>query len=235
MTYGDMMSLLLAFFVIIVAMSEIKEEEKFLEVMQSIRTAFGYVGGMGTVPTNNPPEVSMLKRLENIVIPQRIKEVSESDEKGIEGKRFRVTEVHDGVEIQIGGSLAFDRFQAELKPEAVEKLALLAEQLKGTNNKIEIRGHATLELLPPDSPFKDQRHLSYARAEAIGVILAEMGLRDRRFTYVAVGTSEPMKSQAYDEDRLAKNRRVEIIVKESLVSDYEGEPISFEESENDAQ
>ena len=44
-----------------------------------------------------------------------------------------------------------------------------------------------------------------------------------------------MKSQAYDENRLAKNRRVEIIVKESLISDYEGDPISFEESQNDAQ
>jgi chemotaxis protein MotB len=142
--------------------------------------------------------------------------------------------VRDGVEIQIGGSLAFARFGAEVKMEAVSKLSLLAEQLKGTNNKIEIRGHATLEPLPPDSPFKDQRDLSYARAKAIGAKLSELGLRDRRFTFVAVGTAEPLKSQAYDEDRMAKNRRVEIVVKESLVSDYEGEPISFEESQNDA-
>ena len=38
-TYGDMMTLLLCFFVIIVAMSEIKKEEKFRQVLESIRQA----------------------------------------------------------------------------------------------------------------------------------------------------------------------------------------------------
>ena len=40
-TYGDMMTLLLCFFVIIVSMSEIKKDEKFLQVLESIRSAFG--------------------------------------------------------------------------------------------------------------------------------------------------------------------------------------------------
>ena len=39
-TYGDMMTLLLCFFVIIVSMSEIKKDERFQEVIESIRSAF---------------------------------------------------------------------------------------------------------------------------------------------------------------------------------------------------
>ena len=41
-TYGDMMSLLLCFFVIIVSLSQFKEEQRFHAVMDSIKKAFGY-------------------------------------------------------------------------------------------------------------------------------------------------------------------------------------------------
>ena len=42
MTYGDMMSLLLCFFVMIVSLSKIKEEELFRAAADSIRKSFGY-------------------------------------------------------------------------------------------------------------------------------------------------------------------------------------------------
>jgi flagellar motor protein MotB len=45
-TFGDMMSLLLCFFVIIVSMSEIKKDERFQVVMESLRKAFGNTGEM---------------------------------------------------------------------------------------------------------------------------------------------------------------------------------------------
>ncbi len=47
-TYGDMMTLLLCFFVILVSMSELRQETRFKKVMESIRQAFGYKGGIGT-------------------------------------------------------------------------------------------------------------------------------------------------------------------------------------------
>ncbi len=40
-TYGDMMSLLLTFFIILVSMSELKQDHKFQRVMKSVRQAFG--------------------------------------------------------------------------------------------------------------------------------------------------------------------------------------------------
>jgi len=54
-TYGDMMTLLLCFFVIIVALSEIKEDERYRAVVESLQEAFGYRGGVGTAPTETPP------------------------------------------------------------------------------------------------------------------------------------------------------------------------------------
>ena len=83
-TYGDMMSLLLCFFVMLVAMSEIKEEDKFKDVVQSMQEAFGFVGGMGRVPTLDPPTVSLLQKLENIVVPREVNKIGDSHQEGVE-------------------------------------------------------------------------------------------------------------------------------------------------------
>ena len=41
-TFGDMMSLLLTFFIMLFGMSEIKQEQKFQALMESLRHQFGY-------------------------------------------------------------------------------------------------------------------------------------------------------------------------------------------------
>ena len=49
-TFGDMMSLLLVFFIALVAMSEIKKD-KFQQALESLRRAFGgFDAGIGTMP-----------------------------------------------------------------------------------------------------------------------------------------------------------------------------------------
>ena len=116
-TYGDMMSLLLCFFVALVAMSSpSKEDEKFQDVMNSIREAFGYVGGMGTVPSLNAPRVSLIQQLETIVIPNKPKNRGDSDHTGLDGRHTRIAKVREGLEITVGGQVTFDRFSAQLKP-----------------------------------------------------------------------------------------------------------------------
>ena len=69
-TYGDTMTLLLCFFVIIVSMSEVKKDEKFQQVVESIRKAFGgYVGNIGALPIENTPTGSLLQRLLEVEVP----------------------------------------------------------------------------------------------------------------------------------------------------------------------
>ena len=117
-TFGDLMSLLLTFFVLLLSLSEIKSEQKFQDVMQSIRAAFGYVGGIGAIPTTVPPKISLVKRLETIVIPKKPRNIGDSEDEGIEGKVFRVTDVREGLQITVCGKEAFDRFSAKIPPES---------------------------------------------------------------------------------------------------------------------
>ncbi|MGB0714397.1 MAG: OmpA/MotB family protein [Phycisphaerae bacterium] len=226
-TYGDAMTLLLCFFVIIVSMSEVKKDEKFQQVIESLRAAFGgYQGAPGAVPTQNVPNNVLIQRLQELEVPIHTNKKGDSDEEGIHGKKVRVTDVRDGIEVVIGGLISFERFSATLKPEARDLLAQTAQRIRGYNTKILVRGHATKERLPLDSVYDDARDLSYARAKAVADELVRQGIRPVRLMLVAVGDAEPLVRQAYTEPRRAKNRRVEILVTEDLISDREGSSLA---------
>lgn len=218
-TFGDMMSLLLCFFILLAAFSELKKDEEFQRVITAVNEAFGYSGGVGFMPVDDPPLRSMIQILEALAVKQlKEPDISESPDKAIEGKQTRVSQVRDGLMFTIGGALVFEPGQADLKPEAKEELSRIARILRGRDNKIEVRGHAAKKLLPPGSPFKDLRDLSYFRAKAVAdYLMSEGGIPPERFVVDARGDTEPMAARRYAEDAQAVNRRVEIIMTEVTV------------------
>ncbi|MCH9032959.1 MAG: flagellar motor protein MotB [Planctomycetes bacterium] len=233
-TYGDTMTLLLCFFVIIVSMSEVKKDEKFQQVVESIRKAFGgYVGNVGALPIEHTPTGSLLQKLLEVEVPT-LKDITRGDTEveGIDGKKFRVTNVRDGIEVVVGGTITFPRFSAVLMGEGRELIAKTAERIRGYNTKILIRGHATREALTEDSLYLDARDLSYARARAVMHELEANGVRNIRLIPVALGKTEPLVRQAYTEQRRALNRRVEILVTEDLIDDYAGSTLVDEMKES---
>lgn len=159
-------------------------------------------------------------------MPVRTEKMGDSEEEGIHGKKIRVTNVRNGIEVVVGGRITFERFSATLLPEGRALVAKTAERLRGYNTKILIRGHATREPLPEDSIYEDARDLSYARARAVADELEKNGVRCIRMTLVTVGNTEPLVRQVYTEERRALNRRVEILVTEDLVEDYAGSTLA---------
>jgi len=226
-TYGDAMTLLLCFFVILVSMSELKQDERFQKVMESLRRAFGgYVGSVGATPIKNDPTNTLIARLLELDVPVHTEKMGDSEEEGIHGKKIRVTNVRNGIEVVVGGRITFERFSAALLPEGRALVANTAERLRGYNTKILIRGHATREPLPEDSIYEDARDLSYARARAVADELEKNGVRRIRMTLVTVGNTEPLVRQAYTEERRSLNRRVEILVTENLIEDCAGSTLA---------
>jgi len=230
-TYGDMMSLLLTFFIILVSMSELKQDKKFQRVMESVRQAFGYKGGIGAFPTDQPPETAMIIRLKEPVLPDDIRRIGSSPVKGVDGREPRVESVRKREDVFMG-DLQFERFSAQLLPERKELLTRFVEEARGRTNLIEIIGHTTLEDLPPASRFSSKDDLAYARARKVRDILVGLGLPPRQLRIISAADHEPLVSQAYTEDRLARNRRVEVVLMETLIQDYDGEKLSIEERTN---
>ncbi len=231
-TYGDIMSLLLCLFIALVSMSEIKQD-RFQQAASSLQRAFaGYSGDIGDLPVEAESANTLIARLTELEVPRLTDKKGDSSDEGIHGRKFRVTNVREGLQIVVGGKISFSRFSAGLMPEARELVAQTAERIRGYNTKIVIRGHATREPLPEGSPFQDARDLSYARAKSVARELEENGVRRARIVVVAVGDAEPLTRQAYTEERRALNRRVEILVTEDLVDDYAGSGLADEMKES---
>lgn len=223
LTYGDCMSLLLCFFIVLFSMSEVKKDDRFMQVMESIKKAFGgFDGSVGALPAPTSELNSLIAKLIELELAADAREKGDADEEGVHGRKFRVTNVRDGIQVVVGGRVTFNRFSATLKPEARELVARTAERLRGYNSKILIRGHATNEPLPEDSIYLNSRDLSYARAKEVADELERNGIRRVRLIIIAVADAEPLVRQAYTEDRRALNRRVEILVTEDLVDEYAG-------------
>lgn len=218
-TYGDLMSLLLTFFVLLAALSELKREEKYLEIVREIQKAFGFEHVQGVMTSETLPKEALLRETPSIVSRKQSAEEGDTTDEGLQGVRQTVTEIREG-KVVVGGVISFDRFSAEVGPETVRRLAEFVEQFKGHRTKIEVKGHATAEPLPPDSPYRDAWDLSYARAKAVADELIRLGVDARRIRIIAAGSTEPVVRQAYSELRRAPNRRVEIVVTDSLVSEF---------------
>jgi len=220
-TFGDMMSLLLCFFILLQAFSELKQDHEYQRVITAVKEAFGYSGGVGVLPTDDPPLRSMIQILEAMAQEHFQKsKISHSEEQGITGKQTRVSRVHDGMMFTIGGSITFDPGSAELKDSARGELEKIGDLLRGRNNKIAIRGHAANKQLPEDSPYRDLRDLSYFRAKAVAdYLITEVGIDPDVLVVDARGATEPVEVRAYSADDQTANRRVEVIMLEVMTKE----------------
>lgn len=220
-TYGDMMSLLLTFFILLAAFSELKKEDEYREVAQSIKEAFGYRGGAGNLMIDDPPLRSIIEELDKLSLELRNKsKVSQSDIEGMEGRDVSVRKVQEGLMFTIGGHLTFAPESAELMDSAKEPLRHVADLLRGRTNKIMIRGHAALKKPSASFKYKDLLDLSYYRAKAVhDYLVSTCGLDPAVLSIEARGAQEPLVPRRYTTDGQAVNRRVEIILTEVLIED----------------
>lgn len=226
-SFADMMSLLMAFMVAMLAMSELKKDNKVKEVVHSFQEALGFEGG-GLLPEGESPAAinleSEMMRIKKIMKSQRITHEGFSRDTGIEGQYPSVTTIREGLQIAIGGQVSFEPGKAVLLQKAREQLAVFADLIRGMNNKVRIRGHAVRKLPEQYRPYGSLYELSFVRALAVKDFMVQSGIQETRISVEACADNEPLNAQAYDEAARAQNRRVEIIVMETLVEDYQGVP-----------
>jgi len=227
-TYGDMMTLLLCFFVLIVSFSTIQPEqkEKYEAAIESVKKALG-MPEAGRIPSDEVPKMSMIQMLERIRQQQEKHENEAStDVESVKGEQTEVRKLRPGMQFAVGGPITFAPGSAELSSEARRSLRRIAELARGYNNLIELRGHAaSMELSQAGgAPYDDLWQLSHARAQAAMSFLTgtDIGMRPERFRLIAVAEQEPMTQRAYNPRQQAVNRRVEVVVGEGLTRDSKG-------------
>ncbi len=229
-TYGDMVTLLLCFFVLLITFMDVKQEAEWNAVIEEIRKAFGMKGGGAKLPTEEDPETSLVERLETIALQQqREPNRSNTDDPGIEGRDPAVTTVREGMKFIVGGRVTFETGSAELSNTAKRQLDQIAELVRGENNILEVKGHAAaMELSDDKTAGSDLWALSNARAKAVFDHLTspEVGLNPDRFRLIANADREPLVHRAYSVGEQLPNRRAEVLVSESLISDFNRPQVS---------
>lgn len=223
-TYGDMMTLLLCFFVLIVSFSEIKKDEQFQAVVEHIKEAFGMMGGGGKIPITDDPALSLIERLDALRLKQeKVPNRSNTKDPGQQGREPQVTKVREGMMIATGGRITFEPGSADLSEEAKESLRQLAEVFKGWENLVELRGHAAALEMPDggNEAFSDLWVLSFARSKSVfDYLTQELEIDPARFRLTGNADREPLDARAADTDDAEMNRRVEVLVSESLKQDF---------------
>jgi chemotaxis protein MotB len=227
MTFGDMMSLLLTFFILLVSLSEIKKEDEWKAVVEEVKKSFGMKGGGGRLPTDNDPALTLVQILETVQNQQRKEEnTSNTDDPGMSGRDQRVTTIREGDYIPVGGMVYFQPGSADLNDRAKAQVREFIENeefdIRGTNYIIELRGHASNAETDQLTDGSDLWDLSYRRAKAVMAYMVsdEVGIRPEQVRLQGNADREPLQKQAYTPALRPVNRRVEIMVSENVVRDY---------------
>lgn len=208
-TYGDIMTLLLTFFVLLMSYSTV-QEEAFRRALASFQEALGMLPHERSVisfekvpavrfsPVIPPREI--IKRLRNAIYSA-----------GLKGK-MRVREEKEGIRITIQAPILFDSGKADLRLQATPILDELVNILRESPNMVVVEGH-TDNVSIHTSAFPSNWELSTARAMSVGRYLFEKeGIAPSRFAVSGYGEHHPIEANATPEGR-RENRRVEILLK----------------------
>ncbi|MCO6047348.1 OmpA family protein [Aeoliella sp. ICT_H6.2] len=212
-TFGDMMSLLLTFFIMLVSMSELKEEERFQAMLESMRRQFGHETSMSAVLPGHSHANSSLAYIapsQSRSLRKNLKDGG-NDVPAVTGEHNRVQTVRHGRNSTTGGVVYFDELSADLTDDAKQKLRTIAQQVAGKPQKLEIRGHASRRPVDTAQGVRDHWDLAYNRCYNVMKYLIEQGIEPERIRLGSAGANEPVDLGLDPEDR-KRNARVEVLI-----------------------
>lgn len=209
-TYGDMVTLLLTFFVMIVAMSEIKKE-KLMEAMSYFmgrQSVFENAQPIPVIPQDDPTDEEEEKREQ----AERVEALMEYiEQEGLEG-HVEVNYQESTVHIVITDSVMFSSGSSMLLNTAQRVLAKIATVASDTSNTLTVIGH-TDNIPIRTSAFPSNWELSASRAASVVRFLLTQPTSLPPDHYQAIGRGEfqPVASNRTPDGR-SRNRRIELLI-----------------------
>ncbi len=239
-SFSDLLTLLLTFFVLIFTMSSADDK--------AVKQAFGFFNAaygpleMGASPAPYPPAtVKDLKKFEAtaVILPwalvneafgdalafgkphMRTKRMQKYEaarklREAIKESGYNLSEIQVRMEgknllVRLGEKFLFDSGRATLKPESLPLIAKIGKIIKKTPFDIRIEGHTDDVPIHTDL-YPSNWELSVARAVNVLHYLVKVdGISPARLSAAGYGASHPVSTKNTPEAR-ALNRRVEIVL-----------------------
>lgn len=205
-TFGDMMTLMLCFFILLLSFSTM-DRPSFAKVTGSLREAFGMQREM--IVFESPIGEQVITPQPEPVLSGFRQQITEAFQEQITAGLIAVEGRGDQVIVRMRDSLAFDSGRAELKDGGKALLDRLGPALLQTEAVLLVGGHTDNVPLRADAVYSSNWSLSAARAVTVVEYLASRHqLPPHRLSAVGYADGEPVASNATEEGR-AQNRRVE--------------------------
>ena len=229
-TYGDLMSLLLCFFILIVAFSEPKKPEEFQRVLDAIQEALGFQGGDGKMDNTKSPGASSLKSFKKAMsLGEDAKLMAENPQDQAVGTAQNVTVVQEGPIQVIGGSLPFSAGKATLSLAVEQTLRdQVAPKIRGKNYIVRIVGHSFGD---QDKTLGSHLDVSYERAKAVReYLIEECNVDPLILRLVLAGDQEP--SPEKNGTDAGSNRRVQVYMTDKTLDQVHPDPFKTGRGKN---
>lgn len=215
--YGDMLTLLLALFIVMFAMSEL-DKAKFKNFSEDFNVIFS--GGSGVLTeqgsTNIVPEESKpVPAANNVVEDNKMKEVMGTLQQEIKKRGYsdsvKLSLNDEGLEISIQDGVLFNSGDANVVKKVEPLLLQISNMLHKLDNNIKVTGH-TDNIPISNEKFHSNWELSAMRAINVMNFMATAGkINPDKLSIEAYAEHMPKYDNSTETGR-AQNRRVEIFV-----------------------
>ncbi|HHY73569.1 MAG TPA: flagellar motor protein MotB [Bacillus bacterium] len=223
--YSDLLTLLLALFIVLFAMSEV-DSIKFKQMAEAFSSSF--TGGTGVMKYPSPLPERQLQSLnakdaknkqnqQAQIEEQEMQQIKKNMDNYIESKDLNVqletSLSSEGLMLTIRNDILFDSGTAQVRPQDYQIAREISQLLVMDHpREVIISGH-TDNVPIHNAQFDSNWHLSVMRAVNFMKILLENNNLDAKwFSAKGYGEFRPVASNNTPEGRLA-NRRVEILIK----------------------
>lgn len=215
-TYADMMTLLVCFFVLMIGVSQI-DFDSYEKIKKEVSTSFG--------GSYEDPYAKLAESLEEIISVEKL------------GKEIKLNSKGSGITLVFQGQMLFDSGKADIKPHASLILEKTCEVIKkeGSNLFIVVEGH-TDDVPIQTNRFPSNWELSAGRAARIVREFEIFGINKEKMLAVGVGEVKPLRPNNNVDgtpnlENQALNRRVVLrITKDELIKSN-NKTINYKSSE----
>lgn len=215
-SYADLVTLLLGFFIILYSLSEV-DVRKFDQLSTTFSRAFNvnvkqgaeggsplFSGTTGLVPGSFSGQIAVDATAVQHAIDQQEQTAGLPQD-------ISVIASEDKIVIRLADNLLFASGSADVRPDALPLLRIVADTVRNFGNDVRVEGH-TDNIPVGTTKYPSNWELSAARATAVLRYMAEQANLDPKHLYAAgYGEFHPIASNATPEGR-ALNRRADVVL-----------------------
>jgi len=219
-TYSDMVTLMLCFFVALFNPDDMTSAQITAMVSTFSNNGLGASTGGNTLSFGKSADLgntimSLPAMDQGRSLGTALRKAISLFQVEVRSNKVKITSEERGLVISFASDAFFNQASARVNINETRDILVRLASLLNSNEvggrKVRIEGHTDSVDVDPNGPWQDNWQLSSERARAVLVYLADFGVDERRFQVAGFADTMPVSSNNTPEGR-AYNRRVDVVI-----------------------